>query len=139
MGDLNYLLKCNLFHALINNNILRVKEIMSDSSKGIERRADKRLGLSLPITLLGHKVKSKNIGSGGVYFEETADNIEEYSLGKTTTIKIVTSVSTHGLPGKTVRLTGVGMIMRIVKIDINHNGKKFGVALKFSEKLKLNI
>ncbi len=112
---------------------------MSDSSKGIERRADKRLGLSLPITLLDHKVKSKNISSGGVYFEETADNIGEYSPGKSTTIKIVTSVSTHGLPDKTVKLTGAGMIMRIVKIDINHNGKKFGVALKFSEKLKLTI
>ncbi len=110
---------------------------MSDSSKGIERRADKRLGLSLPISILDHKVKSKNISSGGVYFEDTADNIAEYSPGKTTTIKIVTSVSTHGLPDKTVRLTGVGMIMRIVKIDINHNGKRFGVALKFSEKLKL--
>jgi hypothetical protein len=110
---------------------------MSDSSKGIERRADKRLGLSLPISILDHKVKSKNISSGGVYFEETADNIEEYSLEKTTTIKIVTSVSTHGLPSKTVRLTGVGMIVRIGRIDINHNGKRFGVALKFSEKLKL--
>ena len=114
---------------------------MSDTSKGIERRVDKRLGLSLPIMLLDHKVKSKNISSGGVYFEETADNIEEYSPGKTTTIKIITSVSTHGLPSKTVRLTGVGMIMRIDKIDTNHNGngKKFGVALKFSEKLKLNV
>ncbi len=112
---------------------------MPDSSKGIERRVDKRLGLSLPISILNHKVKSKNISSGGVYFEETADNIEEYSLGKTTTIKIVTSVSTPGLPGKTVRLTGVGMIMRIVKIDANHNGKKFGVALKFSEKPEINV
>ncbi len=112
---------------------------MLDSSKRIERRTDKRLELSLPITLLDHKVKSKNISSGGVYLEETADNIEEYSLGKTTAITIVTSVSTPGLPGRTVRLTGVGMIMRIDKIDTNHNGKKFGVALKFSEKLKLNV
>jgi hypothetical protein len=113
--------------------------IMLDSTKGTERRADKRLGLSLPISILDHKVKSKNISSGGVYFEETPDNIEEYSIGKTTTIKIITSVSTHGLPSKTVRLTGVGMIIRIVKIDINHNGKKYGVALKFSEKLELNV
>ncbi len=112
---------------------------MSDSSKEIERRADKRLELSLPITLLDHKVKSKNISSGGVYLEETADNIEEYSLGKTTAITIVTSVSTPGLPGRTVRLTGVGMIIRIDKIDTNHNGKRFGVALKFSERLKLNV
>ncbi len=115
---------------------------MSNSSKGIERRADKRLGISLAITILNHKVKSKNISSGGVYFEVTADDIEDYSLGKTTTIKILTSVSTPGLPGKTVRLTGVGMIIRIDKIDkidTNHNGKKFGVALKYSERLKLNV
>ena len=112
---------------------------MSNFSKGIERRIDKRLGLSLPITLLNRKVKSKNISSGGVYFEVTTDDIEDYSLGKTTTIKIVTSVSAPGLPSKTVRLTGVGMIIRIDRVDINHNGKKFGVALKFSEKLKLNV
>ncbi len=118
---------------------IKDKKIVSNFSKGIERRIDKRLGLSLPITLLNHKVKSKNISSGGVYFEVTADDIEDYSLGKTTTIKIVTSVSTPGLPSKTVRLTGVGMIIRIDRVDINHNGKKFGVVLKFSEKLRLNV
>lgn len=112
---------------------------MSDSPKEIERRADKRLELSLPITLFDHEVKSRNISPGGVYFEETADNIKDYSLGKTTTIKIVTSISTYGLPSKTVILTGVGMVMRIDKIDTNNNGKKFGVALKFSEKLKLSV
>ncbi len=112
---------------------------MANFSKGIDRRIDKRLGLSLPIALLNHKVKSKNISSGGVYFEVKTDDIEDYSLGKTTTIKIVTSVSTPGLPSKTVSLTGVGMIVRIDSVDINHNGKKFGVALKFSEKLKLNV
>ncbi len=112
---------------------------MTNFSKGIERRVDKRLGLSLPITLLDHKVKSKIISSGGFYFEVTADDIEDYSLGKTTTIKILTSVSTPGLPSKTVRLTGIGMIIRIDRVDTNHNGKKFGVALKFSEKLKLNV
>lgn len=32
---------------------------MSDSTKGVERRADKRLGLLLPISILDHKVKSK--------------------------------------------------------------------------------
>jgi hypothetical protein len=113
---------------------LRIKKAVSDSSRGIERRVDKRLEISLPIMLLNHKVKSKNISPGGVYFEETADNIEEYSLGETTLIRIVTSVSTPGLPSKTVELTGIGMIMRIDKIDARHKGKRFGVALKFSEK-----
>jgi len=103
------------------------------SSRGIERRVDKRLELSLPITLLNQEVKSKNISPGGVYFEVTADNIEEYSLGKTTMIRIVTSVSTPGLPSKIVELTGIGMIIRIDKIDARYKGKRFGVALKFSE------
>ncbi len=112
---------------------------MTASSKGIERRVDKRLELSLPITLLNQEVKSKNISPGGVYFEVTADNIEEYSLGKTTMIRIVTSVSTPGLPSKIVELTGIGTIIRIDKIDARYKGKKFGVALKFSEKPKLNV
>ncbi len=111
---------------------------MLGSSKGIERRAGKRLGLSLPITLLDNEVKSKNISSGGVYFEVIADNIEECSPGKTTTIKIVTNVSTPELPSRTVELTGMGTITRIDKIA-DHKGKKFGVALKFSEKLKVDV
>ncbi len=39
-----------------------------------ERRADKRLQLSLPISLLscGHTVKSKNISLKGVYCKVTA-------------------------------------------------------------------
>ena len=49
-------------------------------------QVDKRFELSLPIMLFGHEVKSKNISPGGVYFEETADNIEEYSLGETTRV-----------------------------------------------------
>ncbi len=112
---------------------------MTASSKGIERRVDKRFELSLPITLFDREVKSKNISPGGDYFEETVDNIKEYSLGETTMIKIVTSISKPGLPSKTVELTGIGMIVRIDKIDARHKGKKFGVALKFSERPKINF
>ncbi len=112
---------------------------MTASTKGIERRVDKRLELSLPIKLLNQEVKSKNISPGGVYFEVTADNIEEYFLGKTTMIRIVTNVSTHGLPSKIVELTGIGMIIRIDKIDARNKGKKFGVALKFSERPEINV
>ena len=48
------------------------------------------------------------------------------------------SVSTPELPSRTVELTGIGTITRIDKID-DHKGKKFGVALKFSEKLKVDV
>ncbi len=121
------------------SNIFRIKKAVSDSSKGIERRVDKRLEIALPIMLLNHEVKSKNISPGGVYFEESADNIEDYSIGETTVIKIVTSVSNPGLPSKTVELTGIGMIIRIDKIDGHQKGKKYGVALRFSEGPKINF
>ncbi len=107
------------------------------NSNRTEKRVGKRLELSLPMTLLGQKVKSKNISPGGVYFEVAADNIEEYSPGETTMIKIVTSVSTLGLPSKTVELTGTGMIIRVDEIEIINQDRKLGVALKFIKKLEI--
>ncbi len=118
---------------------MRTKKIVPYFSKGIERRVDKRLELSLPITLLDHRVRSQNISSGGVYFVVTSDDIEAYSPGKTSPVEVVTSVFTPGLPSKSIKLTGSGIIVRVDKIDINHNGKKFGVALKFSERLKVSV
>ncbi len=56
---------------------------MSDTLKGCERRAEKRLSLSLPIILIDQKVKSKNISPGGVYFEVITNDIKMYSPGNT--------------------------------------------------------
>jgi hypothetical protein len=119
---------------------VRTKKIVTYFSKGSERRVDKRLELSLPITLLDHRVRSSNISSGGLYFIVTSEDIEAYSPGRTSPVEVVTSVSTPGLPSKSIKLTGSGIIIRVDKIDINHNnGKKFGVALKFSERLKISV
>ncbi len=67
---------------------------MADNSKGIERRAAKRLGLSMPITLQNQKFETKNISSNGVYFEATTSDsdTETYSPGKTYRIEIETGV-----------------------------------------------
>ncbi len=70
------------------------------NSNRIERRVGKRLELSLPMTLLGQKVKSKNISLGGVYFEVITNDIEKYSSGKTSTIEIIASTSIPTLPKK---------------------------------------
>ncbi len=44
------------------------------------------------------------------------------------------------MPSKSIKLIGSGIIVRVDKVDINHNnGKKFGVALKFSERLKVSV
>ncbi len=89
---------------------------MLSNSNRIERRVGKRLELSLPMTLLGQKVKSENIGPGGVYVELTKNSIEKCSPGKSATIEIIASASIPKLPKKTVKLTGTGMIIRVDEI-----------------------
>ncbi len=107
------------------------------NSNWIERRVGKRLELSLPMTLLGQKVKSKNISSGGVYFEVITSYIEKYSSGKTSTIEIIVSTSTAPFPQKTVKLTGTGMITRVDEIEIINQERKLGMALKFIKNLEI--
>ncbi len=106
------------------------------NSNRIERRVGKRLELSLPMTLFGQKVKSKNISPGGVYFEVITNDIEKYSPGKTSTIEIIVSTSTALFPQETVKLTGTGMIIRVDEIESINQDKKLGVALKFIKKLE---
>ncbi len=106
------------------------------NSNRIERRGGKRLELSLPMPLLGQKVKSKNISSGGVYFEVITNDIEKYSPGKTSTIEIIVSTSTHTLPQKTLKITGTGMIIRVDEIEIINQDRKLGVVFKFIKKLE---
>jgi hypothetical protein len=110
--------------------------VLSNSNR-IERRVGKRLELSLPMTLLGQKVKSKNIGPGGVYFEVITNDIEKYSPGKTSTIEIIVSTSTPMLPKKTFKLTGTGMIIRVGEIEIINQDRKLSVALKFIKTLEI--
>ncbi len=111
------------------------KTVLYNSNR-IERRVGKRLELSLPMTLPGQKVKSKNIGPSGVYFEVITNDIEKYSPGKTSTIEIIVSTSTPMLPKRTVKLTGTGMIIRVDEIEIINQDRKLGVALKFIKKLE---
>ncbi len=110
---------------------------MSSHSKGIERRNEIRLELSLSMMLLDHKVKTKNVSSNGVYFEEMANNIEKYSLGRTIKIEVAANTSTATLSGMVIKLTGIGEIVRTEEINPNRHGTKLGVALKFIEKLKV--
>ena len=110
---------------------------MSDFFKGTERRVDKRLEHPLQITLLDHKVNTGNISPGGVYFEVVTDNIELFSLGKNVEFEMLTKSFIPVSPSKTIRLTGSGKIIRNNKIGNKQYGKKYGIALTFSEKLEI--
>ena len=103
-----------------------------------ERRGSGRLKCSLPITLLDSKVKSKNIGPEGVYFEVATKDIENYSPGKVIMIEVEFTSSQFGLPEeRTGRLIGFGEVVRVDGIDLNNHDKKLGVALKFCDELKV--
>ena len=112
---------------------------MSDTLKESERRAGKRLSLSLPIILLDQKVKSKNISSDGVYFEVITNDIKLYSLGNTIKIEVLANTSRHVIPNRTVKLKGVGMVVRADEVEIINDSKRLGIALKFGEKLGIEL
>ncbi len=121
----------------MNSTVTISKKTVANHLKRIERRVEKRIELSSPMTLLDQKVKSENISPGGVYFEVITNDIEKYSPGKTSTIEIIVSTSTLTLPKKLVKLTGIGMIIRVDEIEIINQDRKLGVALKFIKKLEI--
>ena len=83
---------------------------MQEQLNRIEKRFGQRLDISLPITLFDHKVKSKNVSPGGIYFEVITDDIEKYSPGKLTNVEITADTSTHEISNHIIKLTGIGMI-----------------------------
>ncbi|MFQ5962745.1 MAG: PilZ domain-containing protein [Candidatus Scalinduaceae bacterium] len=108
----------------------------------IERRSDKRLDLSLPIKLLGHKAKSKNISSSGVYLEVETDVAKLFSPGKKITLGINANIYTPWLPSKTVRFTTRGVILRTNTVegtehDSEKRTKRLEIALNFIERFKV--
>jgi hypothetical protein len=115
------------------------KELYYTVCMNNERRVFARLKHSLPITLLDSEVKSKNISPEGVYFEVTTKDIENYFPGKVIMYEVEYANSKFGLPKKTDRFIGFGEVVRVDAIDINNHYKKLGVALKFSEKLKVCV
>ncbi len=118
-----------------------VRELHYINRMNNERRFFARLERSLPISLLsyGHMVKSKNISSEGVYFEVITNDVENYALGMEIMVYI------EGIDSKSVRtegsvcITGFGKVVRVEGIDITNYDKKLGVALKFSEELKVYV
>ncbi len=121
----------------MNSTVTISKKTVANHLKRIERRAEKRLSLSLPIILLDQKVKTKNISPEGVYFEVTTKDIKNYSPGRVTMVQIEVIYSKPELPEKRVWVAGFGEIVRVDEIDTINHYKKLGVALAFSEKLKV--
>ena len=116
-----------------------VRELRHISRMNNERRFFARLKRSIPITLIGQKVKSKNISPEGVYFEVTTKDIKNYFLGKIIMVEVEFTNSKFAPPERTDKFIGFGEVVRVEGIDITNHDKKSGVALKFSEELKKHV
>ncbi len=88
---------------------------------------------------LDQKVKSKNISPGGVYFELMTNDIKMYSPGKTIKFDILANTSKPEMPNRTVTLTGAGIVVRANEMEIINDSKRLGIALKFSEILRIEL
>ncbi len=110
---------------------------MKKSSKGIERRFYKRREFSMPMMLSSHKVELKNVSSTGIYFEVVTDNAEYFCTEKSISFELLAKTSTPTLPGRTIRLGGNGNIVRYTLINSCQHKKRWGIALKFNDKLDI--
>ncbi len=112
---------------------------MTTSERVPERRADIRQDLSLQITLPGHKGETKDISATGVYFEVLTSDIEAFSPGATIPIQIEASAITPGFKARDINLKGSGSVVRNEIKDVIPYGHRLGVAMKFKEKLDLEM
>ncbi len=105
----------------------------------IDTRASERLDLTFQIMLNGHKCETINISTTGVYFEVITNDIEAFSPGKTIPVQINASTHTPGLEPRYINLKGNGFIVRNDIKNITSHGNRLGVAMKFKDKLDLQM
>lgn len=102
-----------------------VESSYSDRRRSGGKRADERIELALPITLLDYKGKTENISSNGIYFIVPEDeNVDKFPLGTEARIDLVATTK--------------GVVVRNDKRNGGH-ASSLGVALKFDEKLEFAL
>ena len=93
------------------------------------RRRNERLNLSFEISLPDQDGKTINVSASGVYFEVITDDIEAFSPGTTIPLQIKTVSNILGY--------GRGTVIRNCIIENPGHDNTLGVALKFTEELKI--
>jgi hypothetical protein len=104
-----------------------------------DKRLNERLNLALQILLIDHKGETKNISASGVYFEVITKNRDAFFPGTIITVQIGLVITTPGLEGRGVKITGRGFVVRNDIKDVTSRGNRLGIALKFDEKLDILV
>ncbi|MDY6958222.1 MAG: PilZ domain-containing protein [Halobacteriota archaeon] len=109
-----------------------------------ERRSHRRLIYQLPVqwspvdrdSSEAHGGRTRNVGSGGVYFETESDGLTPGSLCRIE-LTVPPGEGHFPYPG---HVRGIGEVVRVDRIEGssgNGNAPRFGVAARFREPLKL--
>ncbi len=109
------------------------KEIYND------KRLNERLNLALQISLIDHKGETENISASGVYFEVITKKREAFFPGTIIAVQINVIITTPGLEGRGIKITGRGFVVRNDIKDVTLRGDRLGIALKFDEKLNILV
>ncbi len=112
---------------------------MMTSERVPDRRADIRQDMALQVMANGHEGETVNISSTGVYFEVITDVIDLFSPGTLIAIQIKVSKITPGFKARDIKLSGSGSVVRNDMKGVTTRGDRLGVAMKFDERLDLQM
>ncbi len=107
----------------------------NELNKGVERRANKRLNLSLRLSICDIDAETKNISSTGVYFEVISDCVDIFSLGRKILFQVAADTTTNGLVKMRINFCGNGIIIRSSMIKSIEDRYLLGIAVEFVRKL----
>jgi hypothetical protein len=103
------------------------------------RRHNERLNLSFEISLPDQDGKTINVSASGVYFEVAIKDMEDFSPGTTVPLQINTVTNTFESQERRLKLSGRGTVIRNCVIENPVHDNTLGVALEFTDKLKINV
>ncbi|HHT9124503.1 MAG TPA: PilZ domain-containing protein [Candidatus Brocadiia bacterium] len=104
------------------------------TSANSDRRANRRLNLTLPIMLPTGKAYTKNISTGGAYLELETKNVELCHVGQNIPIYVHASYDSTTYSSQHLWLFANAVVVRKEKA-----GDKWGVGLMFSEKTDMML
>lgn len=116
-----------------NNN--EKKEIRADS----EKRVNKRINVTLPIMLPTGKAYTKNISTGGAYFELETSNADLYSIGQNIPIWVHASYGSNECFPQQLWLYVNAVIVRKENTWNLTQPDRWGIGLMFSGKLDIML
>ena len=113
---------------------------MQNNEKFSDRRRNERLNVSLEVSLPDQDGMTTNVSASGVCFEVAIKDMKVFSPGKIISLQMIDTVTiTPGFRERRLKINGRGTVIRNCIIENPVNDNTLGIALEFTEKLKINV